>query len=433
MRFLDEYDSLGVLGQGSTGQVHVARPLRDPATTVVVKILRRELVGSPQARQLFDREARLTSRLRHPYIVRTLDFGIDPKAGPCLVMEFVPGQTLGQLLEKEKRLGIQRAGWLVGCLCHALEAAHTAGVTHRDLKPANLMVVSAGGPQEHLKVADFGLAQMTTKPFLSREKFEGSAFVHTQGTPAYISPEQLRGDDVDGRADLYTAGVILFEVLAGQLPFPEASLDELVEAHLRRPPPRFADLGVRDVPAAVEGVVRHCLAKFAPERPASARVLCAELGRALGRDLWAETTPVHELRTEASVPLAEDVPADEPGGPNVIVRQAEAWMPDRIAVIKLGGFLAEAGGRLTETRPGLLRAKFAPTESPGFFGRLFGRTGGDGIELDLSLEKPNPAEARLTVTAAFRVPGSRAPKNPEAWTKRCLLIFEEMKRYLMAS
>lgn len=435
MRFLGKYDSLGVLGKGSMGQVHAARPVGDPATTVVVKVLRRDLVDSARAEQFFEREVQYTSRLRHPYIVRILDAGMDVDAGPCLVLAFVPGSTLDQVLLKERRLESVRAARLAGCLCHALESAHTAGVIHRDLKPANLMVMNAGTQQEHVKVMDFGLSQLASKPFLSKEQFEGAQFVRAQGTPAYISPEQLRGDDIDGRADLYAIGVILFESLTGRLPFPDADVDKLLQAHLHRPPPRFAEIGIRDVPQALEAVVLRCLSKYPPDRHASPRELTNELGRALNLDLWADTTPLGEMRTEAELPMAEDVPPEPESEPNTLVRKAEAWMPDRIAVIKLGGFLTDVGGELVNSQPGLLQAKFAPPGPPAtFLTRLFGgaKATGDVIALDIALTKPNPTEAKLIVTAIFRVAGGGAPRSPQEWTTRCLKIFEEMKRYLMA-
>jgi len=433
MRLLEKYESLGVLGRGSMGQVHAARPLDDPATTVVVKVMRKELADSPRAREMFEREIRYTARLHHPYIVRVLNAGVDPIAGPCIVMEFVPGVTLESILEKEKRLPVGRAGWLAACLCHALEVAHTGGVIHRDLKPANLIIVNAGTPQEHLKVMDFGLAQLASRPFLSKERLAGSSTIVAQGTPAYISPEQLRGDDVDGRADLYSTGVILFEVLTGQLPFPDTDVDRLMDAHLKRNPPKFAELGIRDVPSAIEAVVQRCLAKFPSERPASARVLGGELSRAFGKDLWTETTPIAEIRADESIPMAEDIPPEPISEPNTLVRKAEAWMPDRIAVIKLGGFLQDKGGEVLSSQPGLLQARFASTTKPaGFLDRLFGKAAGDGIDLDINMNKPNPSESKLVITAVFRVTRGGAPKDPAAWNARALKIFEEMKHYLMA-
>jgi serine/threonine protein kinase len=434
MRFLGKYDSVGVLGRGGMGQVHAAQPVDDPATTVVVKVMRQDLADTPRARENFEREVKYTARLRHPYAVRVLDAGTDRAVGPCIVMEFVPGITLEQLLKKEKRLDPRRAATLIGCVCHALEAAHHASVVHRDLKPGNLMVVNAGTSQEHLKVMDFGLAYLASKPHLTKEEFARTGDVHTQGTPAYIAPELLRGDTFDGRVDLYSSGVVLFEMLAGQPPFPEDDVNVVVNGHLRKPPPTFASLGIRDVPAAVEDVVRHCLAKYPAERPMSPRALADELGRALGIDVWADTTPIEENRNEAEMPVAEDVPPDAPADPNTLVRETEAWMPNQVAVIKLGGFLSDSGGEMINSQPGLLQARFPPVaQSTSLVGWLLGKGRGDGIDLDLNLDKPKPTESRLIVTAVFRVTGGGPPKNPSQWTNRCLSIFEQMKRYLMGA
>ncbi|MBO0699968.1 MAG: serine/threonine protein kinase, partial [Zavarzinella sp.] len=428
----------------SMGTVHAARPADSPAATVVVKVLRTEVADTARLRQSFDREVQYTARLRHPYIVRVLDAGFDPAAGPCIVMEFVPGTTLERVLAKERRLAPPRAGWLAGCLCHALEAAHARSVIHRDLKPANLMVVNAGTPQEHLKVMDFGLAHLASKPHLSKEQFERADYVRTQGTPAYMSPEQVRGDEVDGRADLYAAGVILYEALTGRLPFRQNDVHVLVEAHVRDAPPTFADVGAHDVPAELEQVVQWCLAKFAAERPASARALADELGKALGTDLWASTAPSVAAETQYPMPEAEPaVPVRPPGPaiePNSLVRQLEAWMPDRIAVVKLGGCLEDLGGRVVDSQPGLVRARFAPPpgpkpKPPGLFALLFPPPPpppGDGIALDLNLDKPNPNESRLVVTAVFRLPGGGRPKDPPTWAARCEQIYREMQKYLMA-
>jgi hypothetical protein len=440
---LGKYESLGVLGRGGMGQVHAARPRDNPATTVVVKVLKPELAETATGRQSFAREVQYTARLKHPYVVRVLDAGVDPQVGPCIVMEFVPGTTLEQVIRKEGRVAHGRAVWLAGCLGHALEAAHLGGVIHRDLKPANLMVVNAGTPHEHLKVMDFGLAHLSSKPHLAKEQFERADYVRTQGTPAYMSPEQVRGDSVDGRADLYATGVLLFEALTGHLPFPHDDIDRLVEAHLHEPPPKFAALGVHDVPPEVEGVVHWCLGKYPGDRPASARVLVGELSKVLGADLWEATMPVGGAAEERAVPVAEPVPPPPAEDVGTLVRTVEAWMPDRIAVIKLGGFLEDVGGRLLSTQPGLLRARLDPPPDPtkkpagGMFSRLFSAApppppAGDGIALDLNLTKPNPAEGRLVVTAVFRLPGGRRPRDPLAWAARCEDIFREMQKYLMA-
>ena len=134
---------MGVLGQGSMGEVRAAAPASDPSQTVVIKILRPDIADTPRAREFFERENRHTARLQHPYIVRLLDSGIDSELGPCLVLEFVPGHTLDQLLRVKPVIPLNRAARLIGCLCHGLSVAHATGVVHQDLKPANLMITNS--------------------------------------------------------------------------------------------------------------------------------------------------------------------------------------------------------------------------------------------------------------------------------------------------
>src|SRR5436309_12715291 len=150
---------------------------------------------------------------------------------------------------------------MLGQLCEALQAAHSQGIIHRDLKPTNLMVVDPDTPYEMIKVMDFGLAKLMGK---SKDpmKVTGSATDFAVGTPGYMCPEQARGEDMDHRGDLYSVGAILFELLAGRLPFSGASTMDVLLAHATEEPPRFADVGALGlVSASVESVVLKCLAK----------------------------------------------------------------------------------------------------------------------------------------------------------------------------
>src|SRR5262249_3801447 len=152
------------------------------------------------------------------------------------------------------------------------QAAHAAGIVHRDLKPGNLFILHPGTPQETVKLMDFGLAKMASLLYISPDELGPLDETPTaSGTPEYIAPEQVRGNDVDGRSDLYSLGVILYELLAGRRPFERATVEELLLAHADDEPPTFADLELGEViPEAIERVVRCCLAKYPEQRPQTA-------------------------------------------------------------------------------------------------------------------------------------------------------------------
>src|SRR5262249_16936535 len=195
-------------------------------------------------------------------------------------------------LQTNSRLTPARAGRLLYQLCEVLQAAHGVGIVHRDLKPANLMIVDPDTPYELLKVMDFGLAKMLTP-----DQYAKITQTHTEfavGTPGYMCPEQARGDEMDGRGDLYSVGVILYELLAGRLPFAVRSTMDLLLAHVTEdPPPLTFESNDLEVPPAVEEVVRRCLAKNPEDRPRNARELAELYEAALASDL--ERTPQRSL------------------------------------------------------------------------------------------------------------------------------------------
>src|SRR5262249_3561334 len=150
-----------------------------------------------------------------------------------------------------------------------LQTAHDQGAIHCDLKPANIMVVTPGSSQETIKVMDFGLSRLAAEPYFSIEKIKGSGLNVANGTPEYTCPEQVRGEEIDQRGDLYSVGVILYELLSGRLPF-TGTMADVLQAQADKIPPMFADVGAGWIAAAVEAVVRQCLNKYPRERPQSA-------------------------------------------------------------------------------------------------------------------------------------------------------------------
>src|SRR5207237_3957004 len=171
------------------------------------------------------------------------------------------GIPFDALLHRNGRLPAARVARVFGQLGEALQAAHAEGIVHRDLKPTNLMVVDPDTPYEKIKVMDFGLAKLVESavmPMYNKVSDTGADFA--VGTPGYISPEQVRGDECDHRSDLYSVGIILYELLTGRLPFTGSETMDVLLAHATTPPPTFAEIGVADfLSPAIEQVVQACL------------------------------------------------------------------------------------------------------------------------------------------------------------------------------
>jgi eukaryotic-like serine/threonine-protein kinase len=442
--FLGRYRAVRLLGEGGMGQVYLARSI-DQDRPVVVKVLHEHHRAVAQYREAFEQEIQFLSRFRHPYSVELYEAALDDPQGPCAVMEFIDGQPLDRLLQEHGPFSARQIGRLVGRLCAVLQAAHDLGIIHRDLKPANLMVTDLGGPKEMLKVLDFGLARQATPAaqglYIPLEKFSGARAHKSVGTPEYVCPEQFRGDEVDHRGDLYSVGVILYELLSGRLPFRGDTAAGLIAAHLREPPPPLAtSAGGPLVAPAVEAVVFSCLAKEVTGRPQSARELALRFGQAIRQTIWDE----QEARALPASPLAGQDAGKEVDEANGLVYRFEAWMPEPIAAIKLRGFV-DGRGKVTESAPGFLRVQLqrpcsvAAAEPPsGLLARLgFGRKPPpapvlDLVDMDVFLKRPDAAQQnKLVLTVQMRPPDGD-PTKAEEWRDWCDGVQRDLGSYLMA-
>lgn len=263
-----------VLGKGGMGTVFLGRDTSGELPSVAIKVLDPSLSEDRSAAARFRREARAASRIDHPNVVRVY-FGGETEQGLLyLVMERVAGSTLATCLAREWPLPLGRTLQILIQIADALEAAHACQVVHRDIKTQNVLLTRQGPARDLVKVMDFGLARLISPGVstlsLSRD---GRAL----GTPAFMSPEQCRGVAVDHRSDIYSLGVLAFELLTGSLPF-SGSMVQIVNSHLceePRPPSivsRRAEIGPR-----LDHVVLRCLAKRPEERYASAGELRGEL------------------------------------------------------------------------------------------------------------------------------------------------------------
>jgi serine/threonine-protein kinase len=428
---LGRYRVVRPLGEGGMAKVYLGRQ-EDGGTgggrDVVIKVMHEHLAKHPRFLQDFLRETRLMASFRHPNAVAFCDASLADDQRPCLVMEYVPGTTLEAIVAGEGRLPVARVGRLLGQLCGVLEAAHNAGILHRDLTAANILVVDAGTPTEKLKVTDFGLARAGGGPYFALGKLNGTGAIGG-GTPDYVCPEQVRGDEVDHRGDIYSVGVLLFKLLTGHLPFEHAeSVAEILLAHTDKEPPSFASLGVEDVPPGVEVVVRSCLAKYPHERPQTARDLGQRFGLAIGHKILAE----HGVSVSSGA-----LPVVRPRfNPVEVVDRLEAWMPESIAVCKLRGFVGDIGGEVIDSEPGLVRvhlplpASQAQDRPTGWFGWLRGNSAAArGVAvMELHLEKKGGTGNSLTITVAMRSERSAAGNEWKAWCER---VCRDLRGYLM--
>ncbi len=253
--FAGRYVLVRMLGRGGMGTVYQARDTL-VGDVVALKTLELGQDAGPEALERFRREVRLARRIAHTHVARMHDLGTH-EGKAFLTMEYVEGEDLRALLTRERPLPPPRAARIALAVCEGLAAAHAAGVVHRDLKPANVLVEPGG----RVVLTDFGIAQAVVAEVASRTP-------STVGTPLYMAPEQVSGEPVDARADLYAVGLLLYEMLIGRVPFTGDTPWAAALARLRQPPPdpRLDTT----VPSPLAEVVHRCLSRSPEDRPASA-------------------------------------------------------------------------------------------------------------------------------------------------------------------
>jgi serine/threonine-protein kinase len=290
----DRYEIGEVIGHGGMAEVHRGRDVR-LGRPVAIKLLRRDLARDTTFQARFRREAQSAASLNSPSIVAVYDTGedtIDGVTTPYIVMEYVDGRTLRDILAAEGRLLPRRALEMTAAICAALEQAHAAGIVHRDIKPANVMVTNSG----EVKVTDFGIARALTSSTATMT--QTAAVV---GTAHYLSPEQARGEHVDARSDVYSTGCLLYELLTGAPPFTGESAVAVAYQHVREDPvpPSMVE---PEVPQAADAIVLFAMAKNPANRYGSAAEMRADIERALaGRPVHARPVSAGSESTGANM------------------------------------------------------------------------------------------------------------------------------------
>jgi serine/threonine protein kinase len=278
-----KYEIVSLLGEGAMGRVYRARQA-SLDKQIAIKVLHRHLTGEARIAKRFHREARAASRLSHPNSLQILDFGATDDGVLYIAMELLDGEDLQLILDHDFPFTPARIRALLVPVLRALEEAHRAGIIHRDLKPENVVVLADRSGREHVKVCDFGIAKILDGEEGQTITVDG--FVC--GTPQYMAPEQARGDQIDHRSDIYAAGVVLYQMLCGVVPFGGETAIGIITKHLTDAPvpPRWRrrDLGI---PASLEAVCLRAMKKDPAERWATAAEMADALDAAvlaLGKD-----------------------------------------------------------------------------------------------------------------------------------------------------
>lgn len=261
------------LGTGGMGEVYRAKDLQE-STEVAIKILKQPLTCDKKAEEYFWQEAQATALIRHPNVVDAIDIGVTEETCPYIVMELLEGQTLREVISQDAPLNVTRAIVLMLQISEGVGAAHDVGIIHRDLKPTNVFITRATHKPSKVKVLDFSLAK------LLRQNKSDDMFGYTsgkiRGTPRYMSPEQCEGNELTPASDVYSMGVILFEMLTNVQPFSGINAKEIALNQISEQPQSMREF-VPNIPVEIDAFVQRVLSKDPEKRPHDANEFRHEL------------------------------------------------------------------------------------------------------------------------------------------------------------
>jgi serine/threonine-protein kinase len=331
-----------IIGRGGMGIVYRGEHITI-RRKVAIKVLLADLAGVPELRSRFEREGMAIGRIDHPNCVGVFDVGSMPDGALYLVMEYLEGEPLGDVLVRDQLLAPQRAMHILTHVLRGLDHIHAAGIVHRDIKLDNIHLVEHDGDPDFAKILDFGIAKAMGAEIDDGVKLTqaGIAF----GTPLYMAPEQALGNPIDGRADLYSASVMAYEMLTGRPPFYSDDKIELLSMHTTREPPPMRErmpVGSTPIPGAIEALIRRGLAKRPADRIPSAAEYIAQIDEALNA-----TSPMGRADAlNAAVGLTGANPLITMTGSSTIIGSEHTPPPGPAAIDLLPGVPMTGAARL---------------------------------------------------------------------------------------
>lgn len=298
-----KYRVVRLLGEGGMGAVYEGeQQLGTSKRRVAIKTLHPHLSRDPQIEARFQREVGTIAELEHPNTIQVYDFGSTPDGILYIVMEFLQGKSLADILSGQGPMSPDRVGRVLEQVCGSLAEAHSRGIVHRDLKPDNVVLVERAGQKDFVKVLDFGIAKRSREEDKGEKKLTQQGMV--LGTPPYMSPEQFSGNPVDARSDIYSLAVMTYEMLTGKLPFQANTAWEWAAQHMSQPPVPIESLaeGAR-VPAAMRSALLRALAKQPADRFASVGDFVYAFEGKGAPATHAAGEAVNRARTEMATPM----------------------------------------------------------------------------------------------------------------------------------
>jgi eukaryotic-like serine/threonine-protein kinase len=347
----DRYHVVRKLGEGGMGQVYLAEHVKMGRQSAI-KVMNPSMVHDPDAVARFNREAANASRITHPNVCAIYDFGETPDGLIYLAMEFIEGEPLTDLLTREPALPLARATAIFLQVADALQAAHDLGIVHRDLKPDNVMLTRGRDGADVVKVVDFGIAKAVGGD--DSQKVTKTGLV--VGTPEFMSPEQLSGDKLDGRSDVYSLALVFFKMLTGTLPFTASTAQETMVKRLTDDPATLADArpDLR-FPPGLEETLATALARTPAERYQSAMKFANDVGALVGVERGGVRAPPPLPSThadaEGKTQLLRPAPARKRSLAPIVVGAVVVLGGAGVALALRGGARPADGATRTDTAP----------------------------------------------------------------------------------